>query len=328
MARRRGSALGAVGGLLVALVCGGGTTAETGSALGVRPLHTSPDSQALRQLAGYEGEGRLALADALRPLAQAPTATWFTGDPPRAAAAELTTAAAAAGRLPVLVAYAVPDRDCGAQSAGGAPDGAAYLAWVRELAAGIGDRPAVVVLEPDAVALSLTDCAGLDPQPRYALLRQAVEVLAALPGTHVYLDAGHAAWVQDLGALARALRASGVGEAAGFSLNVSNFQTSAASVAYGRRLSARLGGAHFVVDTSRNGAGPLADDGRIVERGTTWCNPPGRRTGRAPSTLTGEALVDAWLWVKRPGESDGACRPGEPPAGAWWPEYALGLVGV
>jgi endoglucanase len=313
-----------VGGLLAALVCGGGATGEAAGPLGVRPLYADPDSQALRQLAAYEAGGRVALADALRPLAQAPTATWFTGDPPRAAARQLTTAAAAAGRLPVLVAYAVPDRDCGSQSAGGAADGTAYLAWIRELAAGIGDRPAVVVLEPDAIALSLGGCSGADLQERYGLLRRAVEILSARPGTHVYLDAGHAGWVQDLGLLAAALHAGGIDQAAGFSLNVSNFQTTDASVAYGRRLSKLLGGAHFVVDTSRNGSGPAQDAGD----GLSWCNPAGRTIGRAPSTLTGERLVDAWLWVKRPGESDGACRPGEPAAGEWWPEYALSLVGV
>jgi endoglucanase len=313
-----------VGGLLVALLCGGGSTAEAVGRLGVRPLYADPDSSARRQLATYEREGRTALADALRPLAEAPTATWFTGDPPREAARELTTAAAAAGHLPVLVAYDVPDRDCGSQSAGGAADGGAYLAWIGELAAGIGDRPAVVVLEPDAIALSITNCPGLDGAERYALLRAAVEVLTALPQTHVYLDAGHAGWVRDLGALAGALRAAGIERTAGFALNVSNFRTTADSVAYGRRLSARLGGAHFVVDTSRNGSGPAPDDGD----GPTWCNPPGRTVGRAPTTLTGEALVDAWLWVKRPGESDGACRPGEPAAGEWWPEAALALVGA
>lgn len=325
VARRRAGAFGIVGGLLVALVCGGGATADAENRLGVRPLYADPDSQALRQLAAYEREGRTALADALRPLAQAPTATWFTGDPPLEAARALTTAAAAAGRLPVLVAYDVPGRDCGSQSAGGAADDAAYLAWVGELAAGIGDRPAVVVLEPDAVALAVTGCPGLDPGARFALLHRAVVVLTALPRTRVYLDAGHAGWVQDLGVLAAALRASGVQDAAGFSLNVSNFQTDRASVAYGRRLSARLGGAHFVVDTGRNGSGPAPDAGGAD--GLSWCNPPGRTTGRAPSTVTGEALVDAWLWVKRPGESDGACRPGEPAAGAWWPEQALALVG-
>jgi len=35
--------------------------------------------------------------------------------------------------------------------------------------------------------------------------------------------------------------------------------------------------------------------------------------------------VDAFLWIKIPGESDGTCQ-GCPPAGTWWPAYALGLA--
>lgn len=322
---RRAGLLGVLGGLVVALTCGGASVGEAQPRLGVRPLHAAPDSQARRQLAAYEASGRVALADRLRPLAQAPTATWFTGDPPRERARALTGAAQTAGQLPVLVAYAVPDRDCGSFSAGGAADESAYLDWVGELAAGIGDRPAVVVLEPDALAFAVTGCAGTrSPEQRFALLRRAVELLSASPQTHVYLDAGHSGWVQDLGALATALRAAGLDRAAGFALNVSNFRTSRESVAYGRALSARTGGAHFVVDTSRNGSGPPPEDGS----GTSWCNPAGRTIGRLPSTLTGEELVDAWLWVKAPGESDGSCRPGEPAAGQWWPEYALALAGV
>ncbi|GFH79734.1 hypothetical protein Sgou_44040 [Streptomyces gougerotii] len=77
----------------------------------------------------------------------------------------------------------------------------------------------------------------------------------------------------------------------------------------------------FVVDTSRNGNGPFTD-GDPAER---WCNPPGRALGEAPTTRTGDDLVDAYLWIKRPGESDGECK-GGPKAGQWWPEYALGLA--
>jgi len=40
---------------------------------------------------------------------------------------------------------------------------------------------------------------------------------------------------------------------------------------------------------------------------------------------TGQALVDAYLWIKTPGESDGTCN-GGPKAGQWWADYALGLA--
>jgi endoglucanase len=54
-------------------------------------------------------------------------------------------------------------------------------------------------------------------------------------------------------------------------------------------------------------------------------NPDGRALGSGPGTLTGHPLAVAYLWVKRPGESDGTCN-GGPAAGAWWADYALGLA--
>ena len=38
--------------------------------------------------------------------------------------------------------------------------------------------------------------------------------------------------------------------------------------------------------------------------------------GVAPTTATAGEHADAYLWVKRPGESDGSCNRGEPPAAA------------
>ena len=41
---------------------------------------------------------------------------------------------------------------------------------------------------------------------------------------------------------------------------------------------------------------------------------------------TADPLVDAYMWIKRPGESDGTCR-GGPEAGEWFQKYALELAG-
>jgi endoglucanase len=59
----------------------------------------------------------------------------------------------AKGDVPVLVAYDVPGRDCSQYSAGGAPTGDAYKAWIDGFAAGLGGSSAVVILEPDGLAL-------------------------------------------------------------------------------------------------------------------------------------------------------------------------------
>jgi endoglucanase len=38
-----------------------------------------------------------------------------------------------------------------------------------------------------------------------------------------------------------------------------------------------------------------------------WCTPPGTGLGLRPTTETGVPLLDAYLWIKTVGESDGSC---------------------
>ncbi|MFV2088232.1 glycoside hydrolase family 6 protein [Micromonospora sp. LOL_021] len=290
-------------------------------------LFVDPTGAAADQVTAWVAAGRTGDADRLRRISEQPTAVWVTSSTTavRAGVDTVLTRADAAGGMPVLVAYHIPDRDCGSFSGGGAVDGDDYRAWVREFAAGIAGRPVTVIVEPDAVAHSLDSCGSGSADERFALLADAVAVLKQTGSAQVYLDAGHPRWVADLPRLADALRRAGIGQADGFALNVSNFIGTQENVDYGRRLSDELDGrTRFVVDTSRNGAGPV--DGATVDGGPSWCNPPGRSLGESPTTTTGLDRVDALLWIKRPGESDGDCRPGEPPAGGWWPEYALELV--
>jgi len=75
-----------------------------------------------------------------------------------------------------------------------------------------------------------------------------------------------------------------------------------------------------VIDTSRNGAGPAPDSE------LNWCNPSGRALGTPPTVATGGAHADAYLWIKRPGESDGTCGKGDPPAGTFVNQYAIDLA--
>ncbi len=227
-------------------------------------------------------------------------------------AARVTTQTAA-GALPVLVVYALPHRDCGNYSVGGLPNADAYRAWVAQFASGIGTRKAVVVLEPDALAQM--DClSAADQTERTGLVAGAVRVLSANPGTSVYVDGGNAGWRLP-SVMAGRLAAAGVAGARGFSLNVSNFATVASNESYGDAVSALVGRKPFLVDTGRAGAGP----------GTTWCNPDGRALGPVFTSVTGDPLADGFAWVKPPGNSDGPCN-GGPPAGQFWPDYAIGLA--
>ncbi|MBN9376722.1 MAG: glycoside hydrolase family 6 protein, partial [Cellulomonas sp.] len=318
-------------------------------------------------------------------LARFPSATWFTGGTPRKVQNDVATVVRGAQKahaVPVLVAYNTSNRDCGQYSAGGAQTTAEYEAWIDGLAAGIGDAPAAVILEPDGLGLipnytskidGSSNCtiAGVDPAQRFTQLGYAIDTLKKGARTSVYLDATHTGW-QNVGESAQRLLLAGVQRADGFFLDVSNYQFSANLVDYGTwisdcialaerdsaadptaydfgnncgnqywnggpatswsgaamdntkvwsnqpysgnaadlawntvgidsRYASALGATvpttHFVIDTSRNGQGPWV--------GTLdWCNPPGRGLGVRPTTTTGNALVDAYLWVKVPGESD------------------------
>jgi endoglucanase len=289
-------------------------------------FYVDPHGPAALQAKRWRSEDRGADAASMARLAKRPTAAWFA-DPAQIGSRvrEASAKAASAGRSALLVAYHVPGRDCGSYSAGGSGSPSAYRAWVRGFARGIGARRATVILEPDAIAQAVVETCLSDAAKaeRYALLADAVKTLAALPNTAVYIDAGNPGFVRPVSRLVGPLRAAGVTAADGFALNVSNFFRTDRVIEYGRALSRRLGGAHFVVDTSRNGNGPSFHDD---PGGPKWCNPPGRAIGRSPTTQTGQRKVDAYLWVKQPGASDGTCRAGAPPAGHWWPEYALQLV--
>ncbi|GAA1899880.1 glycoside hydrolase family 6 protein [Streptomyces sodiiphilus] len=281
-----------------------------------------PDSPAAQQVERWKREGRSEEAEVLSRIAEQPLAHWPTGeDDPGPEVKLIAEAARAEGRTAVLVAYNVPHRDCGQYSQGGAPDVAAYQEWIGSFADNLEDADAIVVLEPDAVPHLADGCTdAMYHEERYQVLSEAVDRLKAQPNTRVYIDAGNPSWIPDPGALAEPLWRSGIAHADGFALNVSNFQTLQDSARYGRELSGLLDGAHFVIDTSRNGNGPLDEPGDEA-----WCNPPGRGLGVPPTTDTGDELIDAYLWIKRPGESDGECR-GGPAPGQWWPEYALELA--
>ncbi|MEU9402277.1 glycoside hydrolase family 6 protein [Streptomyces sp. NPDC048242] len=285
------------------------------------PFWVNPDGNAARQVAAYEKAGRKTEADRIRRIAEQPTGEWIGPENPEREARGFTEAAQRSNRTALLVLYDIPHRDCGQYSSGGAADGDAYRAWIDGVARGIGDRPATVILEPDALLHLVDGCTPTEfHEERYDLLSGAVTRLKSLKHTKVYLDAGNAGWGHP-DQIHDPLRRAGIARADGFAVNVSNFYSTEDSLTYGKRLSAKVGDKHFVIDTSRNGNGPYTG-GSPDER---WCNPPGRALGATPTTKTADPLVDAYLWVKRPGESDGTCK-GGPKAGDWWPTYALKLA--
>jgi endoglucanase len=282
-----------------------------------RELFVWPDSTAARALPSATDEAQRI---AFEKLATTPSAIWVTPedhpvDEVESFVTDITTAAAVKGALPTLVVYGIPDRDCSAAGDGGASAGgtseADYPTWVANIAAGIADRGAVVILEPDSLALA-PDCGNTDA--RVAQLDTAITALQH-KNTTIYLDGGHSSW-RSPEQQAELLNAAGVDRVRGFASNVSNFNTTADEIAYDEKVSALTGGAAYVIDTSRNGNGSNGQ----------WCNPSGRRIGSAPAETSDAPHHDANLWIKTPGESDGECN-GGPAAGTWWPEQAVELAG-
>ncbi len=88
---------------------------------------------------------------------------------------------------------------------------------------------------------------------------------------------------------------------------------------YQNNMGAAVAATHFLVDTSRNGQGPLNvsiyaaapynQPSSVISTlsGGSWCNPPACGLGTHPMANTGVSLLDAYLWVKTPGQSDGTC---------------------
>ena len=420
---RRALALGAAAalaaGLALPLGASAAVAAEDDDPTGLvgSDLYVNPWSTTLEAAQSLTGQAR----DDAQLLGSIASADWFTSGTPaevEAAVDEVVTAAAAQGRMPVLVAYNLPFRDCAQYSAGGAADTAAYNAWIDGFAAGIGDRPATVILEPDGLGIipHYTTLDGVTEwcQPaevpaetaateRYAQLNHAVDALGALGEASVYLDGTSPAWL-GVGEISDRLLKAGVERADGFFLNASNYQFTTNSVVYGTwvsqciayvtqvnpgdfgscgnqywnggpatgwqgvamspygewttdasdpalntsgvdsRYELILGGVqpttHFVIDTSRNGLGPWQYPVGEYPAHEDWCNPPDRGLGLRPDTTTDVPLVDAYLWIKVPGESDGKCYRGtagpldpergieDPAAGQWFAEQARELIAL
>ena len=281
-----------------------------------KPFYTDPISSAM--LAAKNNPS----SPELRTIANTPAAYWlddaFQGGRATSTVSRVAGAAAAAGAMPVFTLYAIPHRDCGSYMAGGFGSADAYRGWVDAVAAGLGSMPATIILEPDALAMA--GCLSPDQQQeRFGLMSYAVDALTRDPAAVVYVDAGHSRWTA-ADVMATRLKQAGVAKARGFSLNTANFFTTDEEIGYGEAISGMTGGAHYVIDTSRNGAGPAS--GVALD----WCNPPGRALGAAPTTTTAGANADAYLWVKRPGESDGSCNAGDAPGGRFVTDFAIDLV--
>lgn len=280
-------------------------------------FYVDPDTQAARWVAANPNDSRAAVIRDR--VASVPQARWFTTTNTSAVRGQVNAfvgAAAAAGKIPIMVVYNVPNRDCGGASSGGAPSHAAYRQWVDEVAAGLAGRPATIVLEPDVLAL-MSNCqsAAQQAETSASMAYAGKRLKAGSAQAKVYFDAAHSAWLP-AGEMANRLRAADISNSAdGISTNVSNYYRTANEVSYAKTVLSALGNSRLraVIDTSRNGNGPL---------GSEWCDPAGRAIGTESTNQTGDSMIDAFLWIKLVGEADGCIAA----AGQFVPQRAYDLA--
>ena len=282
-------------------------------------FYVNPDNSAAVWSASHQSDGREPAIESA--IATKPDAVWFTGGESSIGDSvwSYTAAAENVGQLPVLVAYNIPDRDiCAGDSAGGAASDGAYDTWIGGFAGGISSHPALVILEPDALAdescMNAAQIADRDGLLNFAI----TQFNDQSPNTYVYLDAGNPGWIP-AATMASDLNAAGLANAHGFSVNVSSFYTTAQNIDYANAINADLSASYgytkpFVIDTSRNGNG--SNDNQ-------WCNPSGMKLGATDQQGGG---AEALLWIKTPGESDGDCGTSSDPAGTFDPQLAYDLV--
>jgi len=276
--------------------------------------------------------------------------------------------------LAAFVVYDLPNRDCSAKSSDGelkvAEDGETRYKseFIDPIAAKFlahPNQPIVVILEPDSLANLATNtgipkCAASQDAYVYSVA-YAIQKLS-LPNVSIYLDAAHAGWLGWDNNRSRIVSvfktvlnlAGGPSKIRGFATNVSNYNTLTGrdgkklepsdpcpdEITYVHKLGDTLnrhGIKHkrFIIDTSRNGKGGLR------RRWGSWCNVKGAGIGMRPG-LTDESAIDAYFWIKPPGESDGVSDPtqprfdmncvsgdsakGAPQAGEWFGSYFAELV--
>lgn len=205
--------------------------------------------------------------------------------------------------------------------------------------------PVVLIIEPDSLPnlvtnLGMPKCA-MAANSYKTCITYAVNQFSTLPNVQQYLDAAHGGWLgwatnaQPFSALVGSLGI--LPQIRGFATNVANYQPLGKMCSavgwclpgaghssdpccadpcavttqwngannemnYIQLLGSLFPGKYFVTDTGRNGV----PDSRA--NCANWCNSKGAGLGLLPTANTGNTLIDAFLWIKTPGESDG-CAP-------------------
>ncbi|KAI9166353.1 1,4-beta-D-glucan cellobiohydrolase CEL6B [Paramyrothecium foliicola] len=227
------------------------------------------------------------------------------------------------------------------------------------------DLTFAVAVEPDAIGNMVTNqhvpfCAEAQPIQEEGIA-YAIKKLQ-LPNVNLYLDASHGGWLgwpdnlplgmcwdfYELTTLtklaaqqfAKILRLAGdKAKIRGFATNVSNYNPFKAVIREDyTEWSPSWDEDHYTqslaVELEKEGLPTkfIVDQGRVHLPGARkewgeWCNVNPAGLGSPERTETDNPHVDALVWIKPPGESDGRCGlAGAPAAGAWFNDYTVMLV--
>jgi hypothetical protein len=192
---------------------------------------------------------------------------------------------------------------------------------VNEMVAAIERRPAVMLLELDAIGSSrCMERSGALAEWEHDI-RYEIQRVATLPHAVAYVEGGYSD-ANSPSYTAKVLTAVGVGGIRGFYTNDTHLNWTANEIRWGDKVSALTGGTHFIINTADNGRGPLLNPHPVKQGIEDLCNPPGRGAGIPTTTDTGNPAIDAFMWVHVPGTSSGKCNGGTP-SGTFWLARAL-----
>ena len=322
--------------LCLALLVAPAASAQTSDRRGVDPAAPNPllgeswyvnkaPHPAWLQYQRYRRQGKRHRAKLMWEVAGRPKFQWFGRFSRMEWVRDHIADAEREGAVPLIAVMRHQGDGCGGDYDGGGPsEDAASREWYRAFAQTVGSHRVVIAFEPDS--LGTIDCLGPSwRQNRLDLLRYGVDVLSALPNATVYLEAGASDW-EPAHRTAEQLRYIGIHKVRGFMLNVTHYDWTKANVRHGLKISRRVGGKPFIVNTAANGRGPVHWRNARRRVMNVWCHPLKRGLGIPPTTATGHPLVDAYMWIGRPGYSGGSCNGGPLPVGAWWPARALMLA--
>uniref|UniRef100_A0AAV1TMY4 Glycoside hydrolase n=1 Tax=Peronospora matthiolae TaxID=2874970 RepID=A0AAV1TMY4_9STRA len=248
------------------------------------------------------------LATAIETIERYSITAWYTdrltSTEQSAMLASLTSECSEDSRMTIAV-YGIPNKDCsaGLSSSGSVKTTSDYQAFLSGLTAAVGDRKVLYIVEPDAAGL-LAEEGGCGKAAGYLEnLKIAITALSANANAQLYLDVGY--WLladskkaAEVATVVKELSTSGAVK--GVTINTSNYRPTDECTTYCSNFQSAMGSTDMscIIDTSRN-------HNKLTT--TDWCNVKSAGIGKPPSSETGIANIDYFMWVKPPGESDGVC---------------------